>query len=284
MDIQEMIQHWLATYQDPRFVPVLIVTQAISMGAFLLFALPMTWIAARDPAWARRWKIQNTRGVGRLDEAEAARRNILVPGRLMVLASLRSWSINNVCMAIASLALWPLIALSGIHTGPLPAIWVIAAQWLLFIYLDDFLYYWMHRTMHRRFLLKHVHGWHHRVLAPWAITGHYMHPIEYMLTGTLAFLGPTLLGSHVVVLWLWIAFRQWEASEGHCGYDFPWTFTHLLPFSDGALHHDFHHARVRGNYAGFLWLWDRVFGTYVRDYQRDREAWRIQAQAKEVTP
>jgi 4-alpha-methyl-delta7-sterol-4alpha-methyl oxidase len=192
----------------------------------------------------------------------------------MVLQSLRSWAINNLALAAASLALWPLIAHSGIHAGPLPPAWVIALQLLLFVYLDDFLYYWMHRAMHTRWLLSHVHGWHHRVLAPWAITGHYMHPLEYLLTGTLAFAGPLLLGSHVVVLWLWVAFRQWEAAEGHCGYALPGSPTRWLPFSDGALHHDFHHARVRGNYAGFLPLWDRVFDTCVRDYQRDRDAWR----------
>ncbi len=277
MEIAMLIQRWLTSYHDPRLWPVLVVTLLISAGAFLLFALPLTWLAWRDPAWARRWKIQNTRGAGVLSEEEAAKRKILVPGRRMILQSLRCWAVNNVCMSAASLALWPLVALSNIHVGPLPPWWVIAGQLLLFIYLDDFVYYWLHRTMHRRFLLKHVHGWHHRVLAPWAITGHYMHPLEYVLTGTIAFIGPMLLGSHVVVLWLWIAFRQWEASEGHCGYYLPWSPTHLLPWSDGALHHDFHHARVRGNYAGFLPLWDRVFGTFVRDYERDRDAWRQQA-------
>ena len=33
--------------------------------------------------------------------------------------------------------------------------------------------------------------------------------------------------------------------------------------SDGARHHDFHHARVRGNYAGFFPIWDRRFGTLL---------------------
>lgn len=277
MDDGGLARQWAATYADPRFLPVLVVTLLISAGGFLLFALPMTALALRDPAWARRWKIQNTRGAGLLPEAEAARRNILVPGRRMIVQSLRCWLVNNACMTVVSLALWPLIAASAIHTGPLPPGWVMALQFLFFIYLDDFIYYWLHRTLHRRFLLRHVHGWHHRVLAPWAITGHYMHPLEYMLTGTIAFIGPLLMGCHVAVLWLWIGFRQWEASEGHCGYDLPWSPTHLLPFSDGALHHDFHHARVRGNYAGFLPLWDRVFGTCVRDYQRDRDAWRRHA-------
>ena len=267
----------LQTYQDPRFWPVAVVTPLISAFTFLLFALPLTWLALRDPPWARRWKIQNPRGARAMSEEEAAARNILVPGPRMLRRSLQSWAVNNLAMLAGACAGWPLMSLGGVHGGALPAWWVVAVQVVLFIYLDDFLYYWMHRAMHTRLLLKHVHGWHHRVLTPLAITGHYMNPVEYVLTGSLAFVGPALLGSHIVTLWLWIAFRQWEASEGHCGYAFPWSPTRWLPFSHGALHHDFHHARVRGNYAGFLPLWDRLFGTHVRDYETSVNDWRARA-------
>ena len=117
----------------------------------------------------------------------------------------------------------------------------MALQFLFIIYLDDFLFYWMHRAMHTRWLLKHVHGFHHRIYAPRAVAGHYMHPLEYVLTASLALVGPILLGVHVLVLYIWVVFRQWEAAEGHCGYDLPGSPTRWLPFSDGALHHDFHH-------------------------------------------
>ena len=173
---------------------------------------------------------------------------------------------NNACLAVATIASWPLLRSSGVHAGPLPAWWVVAAQVVFFVYLDDFLYYWFHRTMHGRWLYKHLHGWHHRIVTPWAITGHYMHPIEYVLTGTVALIGPLLLGAHVVTLYVWFALRQWEAAEGHCGYEFPWTPTHLFLGNDGARHHDFHHARVKGNYAGFFPIWDRCFGTFVKGY------------------
>lgn len=272
--MNELLQAALASYQDPRFWYLPVGTVLVGMLAFAIFAGGFTRLAAHDPAWARRWKIQNTRGAGRMSETEAAQRNILVPGTRMVRLSLVRWLVNNAWMLAAAAASWPLMSLAGVHLGPLPPLWIIGLQLLFFIYLDDFLYYWMHRAMHTRWLLKHVHGWHHRVLTPWAITGHYMHPLEYVLTGSLAFVGPALLGSHVAVLWLWIVFRQWEAAEGHSGYALPWSPTQWLPFSHGALHHDFHHARVRGNYAGFLPLWDRVFGTYVRNYAEDASDWK----------
>lgn len=241
---------WLAAYDDPLFWQFPIASFLLSMFGFLLFATPLTAIAAADPASLRRFRIQNRRP--RPQE--------------LVGPSLRMWLVNNLLSLAAVLPAWPLLRLTGVHTGPLPAWWVVVGQVVGFIYLDDFLYYWFHRTMHGRWLYKRVHGWHHRIVTPWAVTGHYMHPVEYVLTGTIALIGPMLVGAHVVTLWAWLLFRQWEAAEGHCGYDFPWSPTHWLPFSDGAIHHDVHHARVKGNYSGFLTWCDGAFGTFAKGY------------------
>jgi 4-alpha-methyl-delta7-sterol-4alpha-methyl oxidase len=81
----------------------------------------------------------------------------------------------------------------------------------------------MHCTMRRGWLFPRVHSVHHRIHTPWAITGHYVHPVEY-----------------------------------------------VLPGNDGATFHDVHHAKVKGNYAGFLAWVDGVFGTYSRGYAQDR--------------
>ena len=170
-------------------------------------------------------------------------------------------------MAVATLAAWPLLRLSNVHAGPLPAWWVIVLQLAFFVVLDDFLFYWMHRGLHEsRWLFKKVHSTHHRIMTPWAITGNYMHPLEYVLTGTVMLIGPLLVGAHVVTLYIWIVMRQWEAAEGHAGYDFPWSPSHLIPFSDGATHHDFHHAKVKGNYAGYFPWTDAAFGTLCAGY------------------
>ena len=239
-----------AWYQEPLFWWFPVGSIAVSIVAFMVYAAPLTWLAWADVAWARPFRIQSR------------------PPReqQLVAASIGWWLVNNVCLAIATVAAWPLLRQTGVHMGPWPPWWVIAGQVLVFVYLDDFLYYWFHRGMHARWLYKRVHGWHHRIVTPWAVTGHYMHPLEYVLTGTIALVGPLLLGAHVVTLWIWFAVRQWEAAEGHCGYDFPWSPTHLFPGSDGARHHDVHHARVRGNYAGFFPIWDRVFGTFAKGY------------------
>lgn len=242
----------LALYQSELFWLFPVATQVVSMGAFLLFALPLTWLAWRQPAWAEKFRIQTR---------TADAKKTIGP-------SVGYWLMNNLIMFALVFLAWPLLRLTGVHAGPLPAWYIIAGQVLLFIYLDDFLYYWMHRALHtNRFLYKKVHGVHHRVFVPWAITAHYMHPIEFVLTGSLALLGPVLLGAHVVTVWIWIAFRQWEAAEGHCGYSFPWNPSHLIPFYGGVEYHDFHHAKFHGNYSGFLGYLDGIFGSYSKGYK-----------------
>ena len=240
----------LEWYREPLFWWFPVASFVVSIVAFIAFAAPLTWIAWRDPVWARGYRLQS----------RAVREQQLVG------ASVGWWVVNNLCSGIATVAAWPLLRSTGVHMGSLPAWWVVVGQLVFFVCLDDLLYYWFHRAMHGRWLYKRVHGWHHRIVTPWAITGHYMHPVEYVLTGTVALIGPLLVGAHVVTLWIWLAFRQWEAAEGHCGYEFAWTPTHLFPGNDGARHHDFHHARVRGNYAGFFPIWDRLCGTYAKGY------------------
>lgn len=238
-------------YLDPLFLWFPVGASLVSMAAFLVFAGPLTWIAMRRPAWAEPYRIQKR--VVRADR--------------VVWPSIRRWLLNNGILFALVVLTWPLYQDSGVHTGPLPAWWAIGLQLALFLYVDDFLYYWMHRAMHSGYLYKYIHSVHHRVATPWAISGHYMHPIEFVLTGLLALALPVLLGVHVVTLYLWVAFRQWEAAEGHCGYSFPWSPSKLIPGYRGVEYHDFHHSKFRGNYSGFLNYLDRWFGEFSPGYE-----------------
>lgn len=245
-----MIDLLVDAYTDPRFLWVVVGGSALSMLAFAAFATPLTLLAARDPAWARRWRVQDK------------------PFKVSKFAApaLGQWLLNSLLMFLAAAASWPLMQFTGIHLGELPPLWLAALQIVAFILLDDFLYYWMHRAMHRGWLWKHIHKKHHRVVTPFALTGHYMHPVEFVLTGTLMLVGPAVLGAHVAVLFVWIVLRQWEATEGHCGYRFPLSPTVWLPAFDGPDHHDFHHSRFHGNYAGYLPHVDRWLHTESKGY------------------
>ena len=251
----------LAIYTEPRFWWFPISASLVSMGAFLLFAVPFTILATRDPAWARGWRIQ--------DKPFHVER-FLWP-------SIRRWLVNNAAMTVGVIASWPLLRLSHVHDGPLPAWWVWVGSLSLFVLLDDALYYFMHRAMHRGWLWRVVHSDHHKVVTPFAFTGHHMHPLEYVATGSLMLVGPLLLGSHIGVVYAWIVLRQWEASEGHSGYRLPLSPTVWLPGSGGPDHHDFHHSRFHGNYAGYLPHMDRLLGTLSKGYAEHAAARRARS-------
>ncbi len=173
----------------------------------------------------------------------------------------------NGCVSFAlGLATWPLIRESGLHMGELPAWWVIALQLVFFTALDDALFYWMHRLLHTKWLYRHVHSWHHRVFAPFALSGAIMHPGEWALISGMVMIGPVLVGAHVHVLWAWVLIRQWENAEFHSGYAGPWRLGRFVPFCGGVEHHDLHHARVHGNFAAIFNYWDRWMKTELKDY------------------
>ena len=254
----ETLNGLLAIYQEERFFYVAVCSALLSIGAFLLFALPWTWVAWKDPVSLRKYRVQGRE----------------LPVKRWFLPSLGRFAVNNVLSFGGMLLAWPLIrSLPGIHLGPLPPWYVMGGQVVFFIILDDFLYYWMHRTLHTRWLYKHVHSVHHRITAPFALTGNYMHALEFVWTSTLVLIGPSLVGAHVVTLWIWIVFRQFEAADGHSGYDVPWNPGLLFPFYKGPAYHDFHHRRFFGNYAGFFAYLDKLFGgTYSKGYEDYRRA------------
>ena len=66
---------------------------------------------------------------------------------------------------------------------------------------------------------------------------------------------------HVITLSSWALFRLVFTTEEHCGYDLPWHFNKVIPFSVSSEHHSFHHEKNIGNYSQFFELWDNVFGT-----------------------
>jgi 4-alpha-methyl-delta7-sterol-4alpha-methyl oxidase len=247
-----------AAFRDPMFLWFPVGATVVSMASFLVFALPLTLLAWREPAWAASWRIQPQR-------AEVER---------WFRPSVDRWVMNNLALTGVILLIWPVVRLvSDVHLGPLPPGWVIGLQVIGFAYLDDVLYYFLHRLMHHPTLYTHVHRIHHRVRTPMAISGHFMHPVEYVLTGLLALLGPMLVGAHVVTLYLWVIVRQWEAAEGHCGYHLPFSPLGWLPGSHAADFHDFHHAKFVGNYAGFFGWFDGLMGTWAKGYP-EHMAWR----------
>ncbi|XP_020596402.1 methylsterol monooxygenase 1-1-like [Phalaenopsis equestris] len=160
---------------------------------------------------------------------------------------------------------YPSVKLVGIRTGlPLPSLWEIVAQLVVYFLVEDYTNYWIHRAMHLKWGYEKIHHVHHEFTAPMGFAAPYAHWAEVLVLGIPSFLGPALAPGHMITFWLWIALRQIEAIETHSGYDFPFSPTKFIPFYGGAEHHDYHHyvgGQSQSNFASVFTYCDYIYGT-----------------------
>ncbi|KAJ1665731.1 C-4 sterol methyl oxidase [Coemansia sp. RSA 1813] len=155
--------------------------------------------------------------------------------------------------------------------APFPSWLRVLFQVCVFFVIEDFYHYWAHRLFHYGILYKRIHKVHHEHTAPFGIVAEYAHPLETAVLGQGTIAGPLFFNYfieqvHITTMLIWIAARLWQTVEAHCGYDFPWSMSHWLPFWAGASHHDYHHMAFVDNFASTFRWWDRIFGT-DRRYQ-----------------
>ncbi|MFM7204610.1 MAG: sterol desaturase family protein [Myxococcota bacterium] len=246
----ELLRQW---YAEPLFIDMVVITSFLSMGAFLVFALPLTLLAWWEPRWIRPYRIQERRPAG----------------WPMMKAALKVFVLNNLLLFGLSVLLWPVFRLSSLHNGVEPTPLLMMGQIFCFVLLEDYLFYFFHRALHRDVFYRMIHGMHHRFRTPWALAAHYMHPLEFLVSSGLVLVGPLILGAHVWTLWVWVVIRQAISADGHSGYDLPFNPLRLLLVYRGPRLHDLHHARVEGNY-GLMYILDRAFSseTGVKEERR----------------
>lgn len=147
---------------------------------------------------------------------------------------------------------------SKIH-APIPSCGVIARDLFVSLASVDFFGYWIHRLSHHPSVYKHMHKKHHEYKVNVGVASIYSHPLEDFLNIITAISGSLMMGSHLVVVWLWLAIRILEAVNSHSGYQFfPAPFVHW--FSGGEFH-EYHHSHNVGNYGQFTSFWDYILGT-----------------------
>lgn len=151
-------------------------------------------------------------------------------------------------------------AMGGRSAAPLPSVFEVAWQLVACVLIQDTIFYWSHRALHRPRLYRAIHGKHHTFRHVRGHAAEYAHPIE-AIANLIAFMLPAIvLGSHLFTFGIWVAIRVVETVEAHSGY----AFTRL------ASRHAFHHLyAAKGCLGSFFGIWDRIMGT-----DRQWRAWR----------
>ncbi|XP_055011574.1 cholesterol 25-hydroxylase-like protein 1, member 2 [Boleophthalmus pectinirostris] len=132
--------------------------------------------------------------------------------------------------------------------------------------LFDFQYYIWHLLHHRiRWLYVTFHAIHHKYSSPFALATQCLGGWELLTVGFWTTLNPILLKCHLLTTWAFMVVHVYVSVEDHCGYDFPWSISRLVPFGvyGGPNMHDVHHQKPTRNFAPHFGHLDRLFGTHA---------------------
>ena len=135
-------------------------------------------------------------------------------------------------------------------------------HYFLISILSEFFFYGLHRLVHTKplyWIHKHHHNYKYN---SFSIVNHYLHPIEIMLFIIPPALPPILLGSHLMIVWIYAIITNWLGAYIHSGYQFTILDKLLMIRSKD---HDIHHIRPKHNFGTGLFnsFIDKLFGTYL---------------------
>lgn len=144
---------------------------------------------------------------------------------------------------------------------------VLARQFVTAMIILDTWQYFMHRYMHyNKFLYKHIHSQHHRLIVPYAYGALYNHPVEGLILdtigGALSFL---ISGMSPRTSIFFFSFATIKTVDDHCGLWLPGNLFHMV-FKNNSAYHDIHHQLHGTKYnfsQPFFVMWDRILGTYM---------------------
>ncbi|KAF8026711.1 hypothetical protein BT93_F3248 [Corymbia citriodora subsp. variegata] len=148
-----------------------------------------------------------------------------------------------------------------------PSIPIQILQFLVAMLVMDAWQYFVHRYMHQnKFLYRHVHSQHHRLVVPYAIGALYNHPLEGLLLdtfgGAISFLVSGMTARTAVYFF---CFAVIKTVDDHCGLWLPGNIFHIF-FKNNTAYHDIHHQLqgTKYNYSQpFFSIWDKLLGTHM---------------------
>lgn len=130
-----------------------------------------------------------------------------------------------------------------------PSVLSLIVQTIEFQLLGEFLYYFIHRSLHHRLLYKYIHKKHHIYKTSIGIASLYAHPLEIVFGNVFALIAPVFfVNCDLFSFYVFIVLGFIDSITDHCGY--------ALKQRD----HDIHHEKTIYNY-GSLGLLDYAFGT-----------------------
>lgn len=140
---------------------------------------------------------------------------------------------------------------------------------VLMIVGHDAYFYWTHRAMHDRRLMRTFHRRHHRSHNPSPFSAYSFDLAEAAVQAAFVPLWMLIVPTPWAVVGLFMLHQIVRNTLGHSGYEvFPARSDGrpLLGFVTTTTHHDLHHAQGRWNFGLYFTWWDRWMGTEHPEY------------------
>lgn len=137
------------------------------------------------------------------------------------------------------------------------------------IFLHDTYFYWTHRLMHFRSVMRHAHYLHHRSHNPTPWAAYSFDVVEAAVQAAFVPLFLLVFPMHGLAMFLFLAHMIIRNGMGHSGYElFPrrWAVHPIFGWLSLVTHHDMHHENGNYNFGLYFTFWDRVMGTEHPQY------------------
>ncbi|VFQ74841.1 unnamed protein product [Cuscuta campestris] len=176
--------------------------------------------------------------------------------------------LQQAVQAVVSAILFAVTGSDSVDAADQPtSLFGLARQFITAMAVLDTWQYFMHRYMHQnKFLYKHIHSQHHRLVVPYAFGALYNHPLEGLILdtigGAMAFLASGMSPRTAI---FFFSFATIKTVDDHCGLWLPGNPFHLC-FKNNSAYHDIHHQLFGTKYnfsQPFFVTWDRLLGTYM---------------------
>ncbi|MQL69633.1 hypothetical protein Taro_001913 [Colocasia esculenta] len=134
------------------------------------------------------------------------------------------------------------------------------------LFIDAWQYSWHRLTHTSKFLYKHVHSFHHRMVVPYAYGAQYFHPVDAFVGEIVGgVLSTVVSGMPPRTAAVFFSVLTIKGVDDHCGLWFPNHPFHRFLCNNSAFH-AFHHQHegIKYNFSAYFFAnWDKLLGTYM---------------------
>ncbi|GAB2297199.1 Arf guanine nucleotide exchange factor sbh1 [Dionaea muscipula] len=196
--------------------------------------------------------------------------------------------LQQIVQAIVAIILFTVVGNSCEEGGEQNAsIVILLRQFLTAMICMDTWQYFTHRYMHQnKFLYRHIHSQHHRLVVPYAYGALYNHPLEGLLLDTIGgAISFIISGMSPRASIFFFSFATIKTVDDHCGLMLPGNLFHMF-FKNNTAYHDVHHQLYGNKYnfsQPFFVMWDKILGTYMPYTVEKREGGGFEARPTNVS-